>query len=151
MKIYKIVFKKFANNVIAIPPKLRTKNPVKENKNKLSPIYNLLKSEKLAESKSEKFNVEEKLDYQNIITEASKTMLLNYYKLYQDKSQKLKDVKSLNEILTKLLSPKELNIFINEMKMAKQMIEQEEIEKTEEVFQLFLSKIYNLSENKSKK
>ena len=150
MNIYKFVFKKFAKNVIAIPPKLRTKNPVKENKNKLSPIYNLLKSEKLAESKNEKSNIQEKLDYQNIITESSRSMLLNYFKIYQDNSQKSKDLKSLNDFLTNFLSPKELNIFLNQLKTAKEMIEKEEIEKTEEIFQFFLNKIYNLSENKSK-
>jgi len=150
MKIYKFVVKNFAKNVIAIPPKLRAKNPVKENKNKLSPIYNLLKSEKLAESKNERFNIEEKLDYQNVITEASKTMLLNHFKIYQDKTQKIKDIKSLYEFLTNFLSAKELNIFINELKTARQIIEKEEVEKTEEVFQLFLSKLYNLSTNKCK-
>ena len=77
-------------------------------------------------------------------------MLLNHFKIYQDKSQKIKDIKSLYEFLINFLSAKELNIFINELKTARQIIEKEEVEKTEEVFQLFLSKLYNLSTNKCK-
>jgi hypothetical protein len=150
IQIYKIVFKKFSKNVITIPPRLKAKNPVKENKNKVSPIYNLLKSEKFVESKNEKFNIEEKMDYETIISEGSKNLLLNYFKIYEDRTMKLKDLKSLYDFLSDFLSAKELNVFINFLKEAKEMIESEEVEKTEKVFKMFLDKLYHLSSNKSK-
>ena len=52
--------KRFANKVVTIPPKLLSKNPQKNTDAKLSPIYNLLKSEKLAENKNETLNLNEK-------------------------------------------------------------------------------------------
>jgi hypothetical protein len=150
MKIYKIFSKTFAKNVISIPPNLRTKNPQKDNKKKLSPIYNLLKSEKLAESSNEKINVQEKLDYETILKEASKSMLLNYYKIYEDRSTREKDLKNLSEYLQKFYSSREMNTFLNDLKAAKKIIDSDNVEKTEEVFKMFIDKVYSLNSNKSK-
>ena len=149
MKIYNIVFKRFSTGVITIPPNLKSKNPQKENKKKLSPIYNLLRSEKLAGSNNEKLNVQEKLDYETILKEASKIMLLNYYKIYEDKTTREKDIKNLSDYLQKFYSSKELNVFINNLKESKKVIDSENVEKTEEVFKMFIDKIYSLNTNKS--
>ena len=70
---------KISNKVVSIPPKLLVKNPKKVSDDKLSPIYNLLKSEKLADNKNESLNIIEKNDYESILNEYSKQMLLNYY------------------------------------------------------------------------
>ncbi len=148
MKIYKFVVRKFAKNVICIPPKLKAKNPQKENKNKLSPIYNLLKSEKLAESTNEKLNVEEKRDYETLLKDSSKVMLMNFYKIYEDKAVRIKETKNLYDLVNKTLNYKEVNLFIIYIKEIKRIIDSEEIEKTEEVFKMFLDKIYNISSNK---
>lgn len=146
---YKLILKSFAKNVVSLPPKLRSKNPQKENKNKLSPIYNLLKSEKLAESNSEKLNVQEKLDYETILSEASKTMLMNYYKIYEDKTYRDKDMKNLTEYLQKCYLANEINLFINYLKDAKKIIDSENVEKTEEVFKMFIDKVYSINSNKT--
>lgn len=146
---YKLILKSFAKNVVSLPPKLRSKNPQKENKNKLSPIYNLLKSEKLAESNSEKLNVQEKLDYETILSEASKTMLMNYYKIYEDKTYRDKDMKNLTEYLQKCYMSNEINLFINYLKDAKKIIDSENVEKTEEVFKMFIDKVYSINSNKT--
>jgi hypothetical protein len=148
MKIYKIICKTFGKNVVSIPPKLKSKNPQKENKKKLSPIYNLLKSEKLAESINEKLNVQEKYDYETILKESSQSMLMNYYKIYEDKTLKEKEIKNLQDYLQTFYSTKELNNFINHLNEAKKIIDTENVEKTEEVFKMFIDKIYNLSNNK---
>lgn len=148
MRLYKIINKNFGKNVVSIPPKLKSKNPQKENKKKLTPIYNLLKSEKLAESINEKLNVQEKFDYETILKEASQSMLLNYYKIYEDKSAKERELKNLQEYLQKFYSTKELNNFINYLNDAKKIIDAENVEKTEEVFKMFIDKIYNLNSNK---
>jgi hypothetical protein len=147
---YKIITKTFAKNVVSLPPKLRSKNPQKENKKKLSPIYNLLKSEKLAESNNEKLNVQEKLDYETILTEASKTMLMNYYKIYEDKSNRERDLKNLCDYLQKCYLSNEINLFINHLKDTKKIIDSDNVEKTEEVFKMFIDKVYNINTNKSK-
>lgn len=146
---YKFVTKSFAKNVVTIPPKLKSKNSQKESKKKISPIYNLLKSEKLAGSNNEKLNIEEKMDYETIVTEASKLMLINYFKIYENKTVKEKELSNLCEYIEKVLNPSEISSFIKALEEAKKIINSESVEKTEEVFKLFIDKLYNLSTNKA--
>jgi hypothetical protein len=151
MKIYQIIFKKFSNKIY-IPPKLRTKNPVKANdtKKKQSPIYNLLKSQKLVESTGEKINIEERLDYETIISDAAKQMLLSYYKIYEDKTERHKEVKNLYECLKKFYTPNEINLFLTHFKWIKNIINTQDVQKTEEIFKMFIDRVYNINNNKSK-
>ena len=76
-------------------------------------------------------------------------MVLNYYKIYQDKVTKEKELKNLCEYLEKVLNPTEMSSFMNELKEAKKIIDKDNIEKTEDVFKLFIYKLYNISNNKS--
>jgi hypothetical protein len=103
----------------------------------------------LAESNYEKIYIEEKLVYESIIKEASNVMLLNYYKMYQDKELKQKELKNLCDYIENCLTPSEISGFITELKETKRLIDKESVDKTEDIFKLFIYKIYNIITNKS--
>jgi len=78
-KLYNYIKKSFSK-VITIPPSLNRKNPLpkSEEKDKLSPLYQLLQTEKIADNKNEALNLSEKHDYEAILAEHSQKMLVHY-------------------------------------------------------------------------
>jgi len=80
IKFFNFVFKRFSNKVVNISPSLLSKNPPKGVYfDKITPISNLLKSQKLSENKNEAINISEKYDYEKLILEYTQKIHLHYY------------------------------------------------------------------------
>lgn len=146
MKISKLILKTFAK-VVAIPPRLKLKNPKPVDNKTLNPLYNLLKSEKLSENKNETYNSIEKITYEQLILSASKKLLDNYYKIYDIEQEK--NIENLFIFMNESLSVKEINLFIAHLNEAKNIIDSSNIEKNEKIFTMFLDKLFILTERKS--
>ena len=147
MKLFGLTKKKFAK-VVSIPPRLKIKNPKPTDNKLINPVYSLLKSEKLSENKNETFNSLEKIAYETLIITASKKMLDNYYKIYDQEQEK--NIENLYTFINESLLTKEINIFITFLNEAKNIIDLSTVEKNEKIFSLFLDKLFNLTQRKSK-
>jgi hypothetical protein len=143
-----ITLKRFSKGVVIFPPKLKTKNLPKltDKKKKKSPIYNLLTSKKLVNSPNEIQNLTEKQDYENLIEKSAEGMLFNSLKLTENKSSA--DMKNLYDFISKNLKLNDSNDFIGHLSEVRKIFNSEEVEKTKDIFKLFLDKIYSLSDSK---
>jgi hypothetical protein len=149
-KVYKTI--KFTFTTKSFQPKMpnmrinKPKPTVPKNK-KNSNIFNLLVSEKLVGSQSEVKNF-----YDNTLTytktkSSAKEMLENF------NSKKQNDPKALTKFynfIDQNLKSKEMEKFFIIIKELQFFLEDEDVEKTEETFKVFIDKINSISTNKSK-
>lgn len=164
MKFYKICKVYFAKSVV-IPNSLKRKNPMikkaktpteptnpenpdqKPRKKNLSPLFNLFTTSKLVESKQEIANYHEKSASSTLLRENSKAMFLNYFNISEPEN-KDQLLENLYKHLTKFYDSQEINKFLGIIQETKGIINSDDIEKTEEIFKIFIHKLFDMTEKK---
>ncbi len=142
MKIsfFRLSLKNFSKSV-SVPPKLKntTGDPRKN--------QNLFKYESLIDNKRDNNLEKEKIHYNNLIDNCSKTMIFNHFKLNDfDNNYNFNQFYSF----TSKLGTKDINKLIQIINEIKNKLDSDDIQKTEDLFKFLLSKIYNLTEDKGK-
>jgi hypothetical protein len=148
-KINKIV--KFSFSSKSFQPKMpnlrvQKPKPVDPKEKKNSNIYNLLASQKLLGSNSEIQNF-----YENTLTytkskKSAKLMLENFNSNKQNDPNILSN---FNTFIIQNFNSKELETFFVILKDHQSLLENQEVEKTEQTFKIFIDKINSISSNKS--
>ena len=141
MKKYfvKISVRNFSKTV-SVPPKLR--NTTLDNRKNQS----LFKYESLIDNQRDNNLNQEKAHYNNLIDSCSKSMIFNHFKLNDIDNNN--DFNEFYNFVSKNLDTKQINKFIQIVNEIKEKLNSENIEKTEELFKFFISKLYYLTEDK---
>lgn len=136
-----ISLKKNFSKTVQIPPKLR--NDSKRNIQK-----GVYKYERYLDNPRDEFLHKEKTHYNNLIETCSKRMIYNHFNMNQTDSNK--DFFQFYNYISNNLNLVQLNNSIKIIEDIKAKLESKDIGKTENLFQFLLSKLYNLTDDRSK-